>query len=195
MFSYPPATSLTRPLPAEYSEVTDPACLITHMPARSITLLQIHTADVDRVAPLAGRAFDEPVAGFATYRGPRAYALAPTEWLLIDYPRDRMRRSLEEFGDLPVRLTDVSAAFSCMQIEGSAARAVLATDIGASWMASSARPGNYVRTRLGQVEVVLQCTGDCSFELHVDRSVAAHLEQWLTAQFEMHFPSGGSQFQ
>ena len=44
--------------------------------------------------------------------------------------------------------------------------------------------GQYVRTRLGQVEVVLHCLGEEIFELHVDRSLADYLQGWLAARNE-----------
>jgi sarcosine oxidase gamma subunit len=57
-------------------------------------------------------------------------------------------------------------------------------------MSAAERPGQYARTRLGQVEVVLHCISMDAFELHVDRSVVDHLEAWLLAQYEAQSPAG-----
>jgi sarcosine oxidase gamma subunit len=128
---------------------------ITRVGLRSATLLQIHPDDAQKMTPLAGSPFGGLPAGQSATQGPRAYSLG---------------------------VTDLSAAFASLKVEGSGARAVLASDIGAPWAAHSSQPGEYVRTRLGHVEVVLHCVGHDSFELHVDRSVADHLEAWLEAR-------------
>jgi heterotetrameric sarcosine oxidase gamma subunit len=156
---------------------------ITRVGLRSATLLQIHPDDAQKMTPLAGSTFGGLPAGQSATQGPRAYSLGPTEWLLIDYPLEDVRRRLSsDVGRALVRVTDLSAAFASLKVEGSGARAVLASDIGAPWAAHSSQPGEYVRTRLGHVEVVLHCVGHDSFELHVDRSVADHLEAWLEAR-------------
>jgi heterotetrameric sarcosine oxidase gamma subunit len=156
---------------------------ITRVGLRSASLLQIHPDDVQQWAPLAADTLGVPGAGQRT-DGRRAYSLGPTEWLLIDYPLQDVRRRLgAELGRALIRVTDISGAFTSLKVEGAGARAVLASDIGAPWAAQNSRPGQYVRTRLGQVDVVLHCVGHDSFELHVDRSVADHLEAWLAARY------------
>jgi heterotetrameric sarcosine oxidase gamma subunit len=173
--------------------MTEPGLRITHVGLRTVSLLQIHPDDVQKWAPLAADTLGEPGAGRSATEGPRAYSLGPTEWLLIDYPLQEVRRRLSaDPGRVLVRVTDISAAFASLKVEGAGARAVLASDIGAPWAAQSSRPGQYVRTRLGHVEVVLHCVGDDSFELHVDRSVADHLEAWLEARYAEQIPAGVS---
>ena len=157
---------------------------ITRVGLRSASLLQIHPDDVQQWAPLAADTLGVPGTGQSMTEGPRAYSLGPTEWLLIDYPLQDVRRRLgAELGRALIRVTDISGAFTSLKVEGAGARAVLASDIGAPWAAQNSRPGQYVRTRLGQVDVVLHCVGHDSFELHVDRSVADHLEAWLAARY------------
>lgn len=157
---------------------------ITRVGLRSASLLQIHPDDVQQWAPLAADTLGVPGAGQSVTEGPRAYSLGPTEWLLIDYPLQDVRRRLgAELGRALIRVTDISGAFTSLKVEGTGARAVLASDIGAPWAAQNSRSGQYVRTRLGQVDVVLHCVGHDSFELHVDSSVADHLEAWLAARY------------
>jgi heterotetrameric sarcosine oxidase gamma subunit len=164
--------------------------LITRLSPRSTSLLQIHGGDVHEAAPLAARVLGDPDPGRSSLSGPRAYAIGPTEWLLIDYSLDDVRRYLSgDLGRVLVRVTDLSAAFTSLRIEGAAARTVLASDIGAPWVAVTGQPGQYARTRLGQIEVVLHCIGTEAFELHVDRSVVDHLEAWLIAQHEAQSPA------
>lgn len=164
--------------------MTESELRITRVGLRSASLLQIHPDDLQDWAPLAAGGLGELAVGRSATEGPRAYSLGPTEWLLIDYPLQDVRRRLSaDLGRALVRVTDISAAFTSLKVEGAGARAVLASDIGAPWAAHSSRPGQYVRTRLGHVEVVLHCVGPDSFELHVDRSLADHLESWLAARY------------
>jgi heterotetrameric sarcosine oxidase gamma subunit len=163
--------------------------LITRLSPRSTSLLQIHGRDIQAAAPLATRVLGAPDPGHSSVSGPRAYVIGPTEWLLIDYPLNEVRRHLsEDPGRVMVRVTDLSAALTSLRIEGAAARTVLASDIGAPWVAVTARTGQYARTRLGQIEVVVHCIGADAFELHVDRSLVDHLEAWLVAQHEAQSP-------
>jgi len=156
---------------------------ITRVDALNASLLQIHPDDSQNVAPLARTVLGAARPGHSATVGPRAFSVGPTEWLLIDHSFQDVRRRLStDLGRALVRVTDISAAFAALKVEGAGARAVLASDIGAPWVAHSSQPGQYVRTRLGHVEVVLHCVGDDSFELYVDRSVADHLEAWLAAQ-------------
>jgi len=156
---------------------------VTRRLVRNVSLLQIHQHDSREVVALAARSFGAAGIGRAETAGPRAYALGPTEWLLVDYPLQEVRRRLaEDLGRALVRLTDISSAFVALRVEGSAARVVLASDIGAPWAARDSRPGQYVRTRLAQVDVILHCIGADVFELLADRGIACHLEDWLAAQ-------------
>jgi heterotetrameric sarcosine oxidase gamma subunit len=165
--------------------------LITRLSPRSASLLQIHGADLREAGPLAARVLGDPNPQHSSVSGPRAYVIGPTEWLLIDYSLGEVRRQLSrDLGRALVRVTDLSGAFTSLRIEGAAARTVLASDIGAPWMSAAGRPGQYARTRLGQIEVVLHCISTDAFELHVDRSVVDHLETWLLAQYEAQSPAG-----
>ncbi len=165
---------------------------ITRVPMRSVSLLQVHQDDSPEMATVAARSFGSAGPGNSATTGQRAYAIGPTEWLLIDYPIQELRRRLtEDLGRALVRVTDMSPAFVSLRVEGYAARAVLASDIGAPWAAQDARPGQYVRTRLAQADVILHCIGADAFELLADRSIAEHLEGWLAAQHKAQSPPCG----
>jgi heterotetrameric sarcosine oxidase gamma subunit len=167
--------------------MNESALVITRLAPRYVSLLQIHGSDSVELAPLIVGILGFPDVQHEGAADSRVYSIGPSEWLLIDYRLDGMRRRLSaDLGRALVRLTDVSAAFTSLRIEGVGARTVLGSDIDAPWAAAISRPGQYARTRLGQIEVILHCTGAQSFELHVDRSVADHLEAWLTAQHETH---------
>ena len=157
--------------------------VITRLAPRCVALLQLHSADPEDIVPwVTGAATDTDVSAVS---GPvrQVFSVSPSEWLLMNYPLHELRRRLGgRTGRGLMRLTDVSAAFISLRLEGTAVREVLAADIGAPWMPQRGKPGQYVRTRLGQVEVVLHCLGEELFELHVDRSLADYLEGWLAAR-------------
>ena len=159
--------------------------VITRLAPRCVALLQLHPADPEDIVPwITGAATDTDVSDESGQAG-QVFSVSPSEWLLMNYPLPELRRRLGgRTGRGLMRLSDVSAAFISLRVEGTAARAVLAADIGAPWMPQRGKPGQYVRTRLGQVEVVLHCLGEEIFELHVDRSLADYLEGWLAARNE-----------
>jgi heterotetrameric sarcosine oxidase gamma subunit len=101
--------------------------------------------------------------------GPRAYSLGPAEWLLLDVPRQHIRRWLSGLGRVLLRVTDVSASFALLRVNGSAARTLLA--------------GRCSRTRLGQAEVIVQRAGNDSFDLYVERSLSQYVQAWLRVRY------------
>ena len=157
--------------------------VITRLAPRSVALLQLHPAQAADIAPLVAGAGVQADASEESATVARVFAVGPSEWLLMNYPLHELRRRLgARTGRGLMRLTDVSAAFTSLRVEGAAAREVLAADVGAPWIPQRGRPGQYGRTRLGQVEVVLHCLTEEVFELLVDRSLADYLEGWLAAR-------------
>lgn len=158
----------------------DRQLLITRMPQRAVSLLQIHSQSgtIDSLdTQLLG-------SGRATCTaGPRAYRMGPNDWLLVDHRLEHVRRHLiASLGRVLARLTDVSATFASLRVEGLAVRNVLATEnVGAL---ASAQPGEYARVRLGCIDVVGQCLAEDAFELHVDHVLADSLVAWLVARYE-----------
>ena len=160
--------------------------VITRLTPRTVALLQLHPAGGrEDIVPLVAGVATDTDASNESGQARQMFSVSPSEWLLMNYPLHELRRRLgERTGRGLMRLTDVSAAFISLRVEGTGAREVLAADIGAPWMPQRGKPGQYVRTRLGQVEVVLHCLGEEIFELHVDRSLADYLEGWLAARNE-----------
>jgi heterotetrameric sarcosine oxidase gamma subunit len=121
----------------------------------------------------------------AAVDGPRAFQLGPTEWLLLDYSDgDARRELLANAGRALAKVTDVSDAFATLCIEGPRARELLATDTAAPELLNVTMPQRYARTRIGQVDMILQCVRENAFELHVDRSLVDYIQSWITAQHE-----------
>jgi sarcosine oxidase gamma subunit len=95
---------------------------ITQLPARNLSLLQVQGGHDGQLASLGDRLLTLGTGE----DGARAYSLGPTEWLLLDVSRHHIRRWLGELGRVLLRVTDVSASFSLLRVNGSAARALLA---------------------------------------------------------------------
>lgn len=155
--------------------------LVTRLPALRVALLQLHGASVQTAEQFAACVLGNHCERRTPTEGPRVYSIGPMEWLLIDHSIFEVRRLLRNgVARSFVRLTDVSNAFTSFSIRGTHTRTVLARDIGASL--SAAEPGYYASTRLGQIEVILHCTGENTFAVHVERSLASDFESWLAVQ-------------
>jgi heterotetrameric sarcosine oxidase gamma subunit len=151
-----------------------------------MSLLQIHGGDLEAMVPRITHLLGDSAVQRGTATEQCVYAIGPAEWLLIDYSLEDMRRCLiPVLGRSLVRLTDVSSAFISLRVEGAGARSLLDNVTAVSWAARSSRPGQYVRTRLAQFEIILRCIDADSFELHVDRGAADNLEAWMTEQHDI----------
>ncbi|MEM6742291.1 MAG: sarcosine oxidase subunit gamma family protein [Pseudomonadota bacterium] len=118
--------------------------------------------------------------------GARSLAwMSPDEWLL-QAPRDDLPALAEAaraaLGDRPHLIVDVSDARALFRIEGPGARDVLAKGAPVDLSRAAFGPGDFRRTRLGQVACAfwLAGPGDAeAFELVCVRSVADHVGAWL----------------
>ncbi len=156
-----------------------PELLIRRLPAGAAALLRLHGEHLGPATESLDRHFAGTVRGRTAVRGPRAFALGEAEWLLIDYPRESLRRSLRLLGRALVQLTDVSCSLVSFGIEGPASRSVLGIDGDRIWSEAARNSGEYARTRLGGIALIMQCIGRESFELHTDRDPLGHLESWI----------------
>jgi heterotetrameric sarcosine oxidase gamma subunit len=110
--------------------------------------------------------------------------LTPSEWLLelptgaIESLQSPLTRRLAM--SLAV-VTDVSDAFACYQINGVRATEFLASGCGLDFRTQSFSTGRVARTLLADVPAIIWKTGEPQrFRCLVDRSFAAHLQDWLT---------------
>jgi sarcosine oxidase, subunit gamma len=76
-------------------------------------------------------------------------------------------------------VADVSDARALFRLEGAGAREVLAKGAPVDLAASAFGPGDFRRTRLGQVAVAFWMPAPDIFELMCFRSVADHVALWL----------------
>lgn len=157
--------------------------IIRRLPVRAASLLRVHGGHLEQAAEKLSRLLGETACGSAALLGPRAFSFGGAEWLLIDYPRETVRRRLRALGRALVQVTDISSSLVSLAIEGPASRSVLGTDSDPIWTASAQISGEYASARLGEIAVVLQCTGPESFELHADRDPLDRLENWIRHRY------------
>ncbi|MEM1315115.1 MAG: sarcosine oxidase subunit gamma family protein, partial [Pseudomonadota bacterium] len=108
--------------------------------------------------------------------------MSPDERLLMCPPADlpaletSLRDALE---GRPHLIVDVSDARAVFRLQGPGARKVLAKGAPVDLAAAAFGPGDFRRTRLGQVACAFWTPDGESFELVCFRSVAEHVGAWL----------------
>lgn len=108
--------------------------------------------------------------------------MAPDE-LLIFLPQDRTAEALralgDALGDAHHLALDMSDARTVFQLSGAGVREVLAKGAPVPLDPGAFSPGDFRRTRLGQVAVAFWMTAPQDFELMCFRSVAGFVATWL----------------
>lgn len=103
--------------------------------------------------------------------------------LLISVPRNNVETVLAELDDSlggeDVLLADVSDARVMVNIRGPSAREVLARGCPSNLSREAFGPGDFIRTRLGQVPVAVWMPDQESVSLMCFRSVGEFVENWL----------------
>ena len=112
-----------------------------------------------------------------------AYWLAPNDWLLVNPAADTDSIKialLDASGDATSVVTDVTDAWSIIDISGEDAPARLAQGCPVDLHDSAFPSGRYALTRLQHLSVIIHRLDDTPrFRILVDRSVAQYLRDWL----------------
>jgi len=114
--------------------------------------------------------------------GARIVWLGPDQWLVVDPSRTPgaleavVAAALAPFGGTAV---DVSAARTILEIEGSAARDLLASACSIDLDPRVFGPGTCAQTMLARVDVVLECLAPELIRVFVRASFATYLVAWL----------------
>ena len=114
---------------------------------------------------------------------PTAYWLGPNDWLLLDPAQeiDRIASALRESANGATScVTDVTDAWSIIDISGGDAPARLAEGCSVDLHNSAFPSGRYALTRLQHLSVIIHRLDDTPrFRILVDRSVVQFLRDWL----------------
>ena len=125
-----------------------------------------------KVAEVSGSGFAEAINSASRAGDVRMSRLGPDEWLLIGLSPADLEGALK---GMHHALVDISERLLAIELEGPAAREVLA---GACPMdLFTVEPGFASRTVMGKAEIVLECLGHDHFLLHTNRSFLEYL--WL----------------
>jgi sarcosine oxidase, subunit gamma len=124
---------------------------------------------------------------------PRVLCIGPGEWLLVSNEPDTSFRpepfepAFREQGVVVVCLTH---GLVTLEARGREARDLLATGCGVDLHLSRFPVGRCARTRFAQIPVIIEClAAEDQFALHVDRSRAQYLHDWVTdAALEFEVP-------
>ena len=112
-----------------------------------------------------------------------AYWLGPNDWLLVNPApdMDSIKSALQEAPNgATFVLTDVTDAYSIIDISGEDAVSRLAAGCSVDFHDSVFPTGRYVLTRLQHLSVIIHRLDDTPrFRILVDRSVAQFLRDWL----------------
>lgn len=112
----------------------------------------------------------------------RVQCVGPGDWLILSHelPASELRVGLEAGLSGGLTLVDVSDAFACLEVAGSAASDMLSKGCGLDIHPLGFQVGRCARIRFAQVPVVLECMDDSPrFELSVSRSYRQYLHSWL----------------
>jgi sarcosine oxidase, subunit gamma len=115
--------------------------------------------------------------------------IGPADWLVVagDCDANILRQWLGGvFEDPAFRATDLSQAFSRIEIKGAEVRDLLAKGCSLDLHPPLFAPGRAVCTRFAGMPVIVHCTGAFAFELIVTRSYVEYLMSWL-ADAELEF--------
>ena len=129
---------------------------------------------------------DKPAgSGFGRSNEATAYWLGPNDWLLLDPAQetDRIAGALREAaGGATSVVTNVTDAWSIIEISGEGAVSRLAQGCSVDLHDSVFPAGRYALTRLQHLSVIIHRLDDTPrFRILVDRSVAQYLRDWLVA--------------
>lgn len=152
-------------------------------PRGMVTIRADFAAPGAQAALLAATGCVMPGQRRIAFEGRRAVAwMSPDEALLFLPPEEVAgvpAAVAEALGRAPHLAVDVSDARVIFRIAGAGARMVLAKGAPIDLSPPAFRPGDFRRTRLGQVASAIWMTEDGAFELMCFRSVADFVEGWL----------------
>jgi sarcosine oxidase subunit gamma len=81
--------------------------------------------------------------------------------------------------DKALTITPLSASRTRIEVEGPAARAILAKSIAVDFAHDAFRPGHFVMSGIHHTPVLVHCVGDDAFHVYAMRTFAQAVWEWL----------------
>ncbi len=113
---------------------------------------------------------------------PRSLWFGPDRWLLVSSSMSAdslVKKCQEALADVLHNAVDNSAGLAVYRVAGPGARDLLAADCGLDFRSEKFPVGNCCRTRLAQIAAIIAAEGPEQFDIYVDRSYEAYLDEWL----------------
>jgi sarcosine oxidase subunit gamma len=150
----------------------------------SAAALRVRTSDI---APPDWIQRDQSPVG-AKFTHGDVFRLAPGEWLFIGVDPSLVGRAVEAaLGEHLWHLADMTGGWARIELTGVQVPKLLAKGCSIDLHPRSFAVGAYVQTRIADIQALLR-RRERSFELLVERPLAAHLTEWLTvvgAEYQM----------
>jgi len=108
--------------------------------------------------------------------------IAPGDWLAVSDTVTAAELSQRWSGEPSapeLSIVDVTHEYAVLELDGSAAREILAKGCGLDLHPERFPPGSDTRTRLAKIAVHIACRATQHFLLYVTRSYANYLAEWL----------------
>ncbi len=152
-------------------------------PVGMITIRMDFAAPGAHAILLAATGIVMPGPGRVTFLGERALAWMSPDEAMLFLPLGEVvatvRTLSETFADLHHLVVDVSDARHIFRLRGAGAREVLAKGAPVDLSPAAFRPGDFRRTRLGQIAAAFWLREDGAFDVMCFRSVAEFVGLWL----------------
>ena len=160
------------------------AVSVREQPAQGLVRLQLlHDDEAIRAAVAAQLGVALPSPGVLEGNDHlRCAWIAPAEWLwlMADHAAPQIAAALDAVCGSQGAITLINDSRICVQVQGSAARALLAKGSGLDFHPQGFQSGRCTTTRFAQIAVMLARFDDTpTFNLYADRSQAAYLWRWL----------------
>ena len=144
--------------------------------------LVLETRPTPGLQVLGGRSLPQSV-GEVSVGATRALCIGPSDWLLVSQQMNasELCAKLKAEIDGEFAIVDLSDGLATIHVSGAAARRLLSRGCGLDLHPQVFRAAQCARTRLADLAVVIDCLDEAGrFELHVSRSYAEYLYDWLT---------------
>ena len=168
------------------------------------TIIRVQSWDIAEAPPQAlnvawPRAVGSEVAGTLAAEqwrtsGVAILCIGPADWLVLTGNADAselLQLFNGAFSAGTFRATNLSAAFTRIEVHGAHARELLSKGCSLDLHAHAFAPGQIARTRFAGMPVTIRCRQSSTFEFMVSASYGEYLHSWLADAALIHVKPAG----
>ncbi len=160
------------------AEQHDSSVSIGRIEDLSIVTLKVSSNSIERACDKLQIASPLSASG----SDPRSLWFGPDRWLLISSSlsaESMVKKCEEALADVLHNAVDYSAGLAVFRVAGPGARDLLAAGCGVDFRSEKFPLGYCCRTQLARIAAIIVAEGPEQFDIYVDRSYAAYLDDWL----------------